>query len=319
MLVGSGVRNGGGPHRLLGAAGIQSAERAQWGQTGALRNISAGDARVSGITDREGFPRGVRHPVAWVLPQKAGSLTSYGEASGVGAATGLVAGGVNLGVGLAGVGTLTPDLLLLGFLAAAIDGTGELDATATALAVLAASLSGLGGLDGSLTAALSAVASLSGSGQISSADARAVLEAVAALSGTSTMATDAEGAAALQAVLTGSGVATADAIMIVNAVVDMNGSGSLASAVRAIGYAIVGIVGSGNASAAALARGFMSADIVVGAAQGAEVTPAEIAAAVWDAQTADLDTVGSIGERLRDVATPALVGAQIAAAMDAAP
>jgi hypothetical protein len=44
--------------------------------------------------------------------------------------------------------------------------------------------------------------------------------------------------------------------------------------------------------------------------------PALTAQAVWDALVADLDTPGSIGARLRDAATVASTGAQLAAALD---
>lgn len=297
MLVGSGVRRGGGPHRMLGAAGIHSAERAQWGQNGALRNACcAGEAAVDGVTEYEGRPRGVRHPVAWVLPQKAGSLTVYERLVGVGAFTGLIAGGVNVEAALSGVGTLDPDLLLVGYLAAALSGDGGLDGDLAAVAVLVATIAGVGEVDGTLTAALAAVAALSGSGAISNADARAVLEALAALTGTGSLTGGLVGAGQMSGGLAGSGViSAADAIMVVQAVAALTGTGSLASTLAAIGHAVAAITGAGTFTATSVGVGEMGADLVI-CDTGSELTAADIASAVWDAIAAAYSGPGTFGE-----------------------
>jgi hypothetical protein len=59
------------------------------GQYGLLRTLDGGAAKrnwgrgwqsVTDVTDKSGLPNGYRHPVAWMLPQKAGAITSRNEA-----------------------------------------------------------------------------------------------------------------------------------------------------------------------------------------------------------------------------------------------
>ena len=61
MLVGSGVRYGGGPMRALGGASAGSLERWRWEQRGATLNTYAGEATVIGgasIANKNGVPSG---------------------------------------------------------------------------------------------------------------------------------------------------------------------------------------------------------------------------------------------------------------------
>ena len=61
--------------------------------TGAQRNLTAGEGIAD---DKAGIPQGALAPVAWVMPQKAGGLSSHNLARGSGTATLSMASGWNL-------------------------------------------------------------------------------------------------------------------------------------------------------------------------------------------------------------------------------
>jgi hypothetical protein len=58
-----------------GAANITS----NIGVGAAKRNWQLGAHRITDVTDKSGLPNGYRHPVAWMLPQKPGAITSRNE------------------------------------------------------------------------------------------------------------------------------------------------------------------------------------------------------------------------------------------------
>jgi hypothetical protein len=53
-------------------------------QTGRIRNLTAGEGITS---DKVGIPNGARHPVAWMMPQKTGGLSSHNNAQGTATAS----------------------------------------------------------------------------------------------------------------------------------------------------------------------------------------------------------------------------------------
>ena len=181
MIVGSGVRMGGGPMRILFGAGIHSVSRERWAMSGALRNLQIGDATVTGETNRAGLPSGYRHPATWSLPQKSGGLASRNEISGS--------------------GTLDSANLAAGYnLEAALDGVGTISNAALGLVVSAvASLSGSGALTGDIVGVIQAAAALTGAGDLTGA--------LGALAG---MASDITGTGTLAASLTALGNMSAD-------------------------------------------------------------------------------------------------------------
>lgn len=171
---GAGVSNGAYPSSLS----------ANFARTAAMRNITAGN----GITDETvGIPYGYRAPGAWMLPQKAGALSSHNVIAGAGAIADLnLAGGLNAEAALAGSGDLTGIGALIVSLVAALTGSGTISsATAQAFLNLAATLAGSGDLDGALTALAHAAAELSGDG-----DAAATATALGTMAASITVSGD---------------------------------------------------------------------------------------------------------------------------------
>ncbi len=180
--------------RVYGATVLNSAYPqetvANWHITGMQRNLTWG----TGISDETvGGPYGVRHPTAWIMPQKPGALASRSEIVGDGEITDADIWAVKLAqAALTGTGELTATGGLIVQLIAAIAGSGEVsDADIKAFLQLSAALTGTGDADGTLTGLGALLAALTGSG-----DADGTLTAIG------TMAAD--------LVVTGTGITTAN-------------------------------------------------------------------------------------------------------------
>jgi hypothetical protein len=100
------------PHTLMG----------NFYQTGRIRNLTAGEGITS---DKVGIPSGYRHPGAWMMPQKAGSLSSHNNTQGSSTAS------------------ATPVSL-----------RGQIDGTCTVSGIVAANLLMAGTADGTCTVSL---------------------------------------------------------------------------------------------------------------------------------------------------------------------
>jgi hypothetical protein len=153
--------------RFFGATALNSAYPqetvANYHPTGAARNLTWGEA----IPDETvGVPYGVRHPTAWIMPQKPGALASRNEATGDGGVTDADMWAVKLAeAALTGTGELTATGSLIVQLVAAIAGSGTIsDADIKAFLQLSAALTGTGDADGTLTGLGALLAALTGTG-----------------------------------------------------------------------------------------------------------------------------------------------------------
>lgn len=148
--------------------------------------VMTGDMRgIARLTDNDltALPEGCRHPQAWMMPQKAGALSSRNlEGEGAISATG--------GLGKNATADLT--------------GSGGISSAVGSLIVsMVAALTGSGGVSSAAVLAfLQLAADLTGSGEISDADLEGLAELVAALTGSG----DADGT------LTGLGALSADIV-----------------------------------------------------------------------------------------------------------
>lgn len=137
---------------------------------------------------------------------------------------------------------------------------------------------------------------LAGSGSLAASGAMGK-NASASLAGTGSLT--ASGALIVQAIaaLTGSGsITTADLLAVLNAAAALTGSGSLAGGMTAYGYAAAALTGTGSLALTPYAVGHMEADIT----PFAELSPASLAAAVWEAVAADNNDAGTMGEKVND-------------------
>lgn len=152
MLIGNGVRAGGGPYRYRGGAGALAIERALALNPGSARSSRVGQG-LNG-TALSGRPSGVRHPQAWLMPCSPGGAKSYRR-------TGLTISALGDGaLGRNGAGTVTLEIQVAGLGAMVASGTGTVTITLDGTAAWSVSLGGTGRTDITLdgTAALGALA-----------------------------------------------------------------------------------------------------------------------------------------------------------------
>jgi len=183
-LVANGFRDDGGLYMTFGAAvsnnAYASTHVGNRCRSGAKRNLTFGEGITTTLA---GVPDGYTHPGSYLLPMKAGALSSHNNVTGSGGITDADGWAVRLAVAaLTGTGGITADGGLIVQLAAALVGSGTVTAA-------------------NLQAFLAAVADISGSGTISSADLEGFGAILAALTGSGT---------ATGSILTGVGELTAD-------------------------------------------------------------------------------------------------------------
>lgn len=285
MLVGSGIRNGGGPCRCLGAAHAAVASRGNWGQSGALRNLVAGFATVidgSGVAELSGIPDGTRHPVCWSMPTKAGGLSARNNVAGQSTMGAAVTGGLNAICNITGTATVTANGVMLLLAAASLNGTGDVS-TATMLGVLelTVAVSGTGTVSAAITAVQNLLADLVGTGDISTAAAAATMAALADLSGSATVGASLNATGVMQSSITGSGTLTPPVLQaIMQAVCAITGSSTISAALNAHANAVAALSGSSSTTGTPYATGAMQSSISV---SGDLLTTTTVAQAVWGA------------------------------------
>lgn len=148
------IRNGANLYpnteRYFGASGVVGMASGV-GAGAAQRNWQLGSHRITDVTDKSGLPNGYRHPVAWMLPQKAGAITSRNE--GVlridGAATGALGKNVPASATITVSGVAVGGLIAGGVANATITITGLADVFAGLGTTAVATIT----LDGSATPA----------------------------------------------------------------------------------------------------------------------------------------------------------------------
>jgi hypothetical protein len=219
-ILANGFRDTLGVFKTYGATASNnaypSAGLANFARTGAMRNITAGEGITSPLVSR---PSGNRHPVAWMMPQKAGALAARNT--------------------MIGSGSVAASALAVKLAQADLTGSGDLTAVGGLIVQLVADLVGSGDIsDADVQAFLAAVASIGGSGGISDAEATGLGELVAALIGSGTTGgSTATGIGELSAdlVVTGTGLTTANVGQAVWAAVaaSNNASGTMGEKLNA--------------------------------------------------------------------------------------
>lgn len=171
---------------VIGATNIDGGNR--FTQVGNKTTTKQMRASLQSMDSRASVPDGCRHPVAWIMPQKAGGLSTRNNIIGSGGLTlsiqqardvqallvgeggvlspiaGLVVQVAALLIGAGGVLPVNPQLIAN--LEALLIGSGDVTASAAGLADLAAMLSGSGGVLPNNTALADLSATLRGYGEL---------------------------------------------------------------------------------------------------------------------------------------------------------
>ena len=169
MLVGSGVRNGGSPMRVLGGAQAMTVERWGWEQRGATLNLYGGEGTVIGgasIANWLGTPSGYLSPGAWSLPIKPGGMTSRNRIGGTATVTATAQAAYPMAGSLSGTLTVDATAALVATAVATITAAASLVASASGGAAGSAALSASSSLSAAIGAIASKAAELTGSASI---------------------------------------------------------------------------------------------------------------------------------------------------------
>jgi hypothetical protein len=269
----------------------------EWMKVSNAMSFYVGDHVVTDITNKANLYTGTRPPYALVLALKAGELaTSY--VYGIGSIGGAnLAGGINIEAALAGTGTISIATgSLLAFATAALSGIGGLTADITGKLEASASLSGQGDIVGALGALSGAVCDILGTGSLS-ADITGKLEASASIGGSGDLIADISAVVQIQAALAGLGLLTSDIIGAGLVESDLTGTGALTSAISAPAHMSSSLAGLGTFIITSGAiPGYMEAQITL----STELSPENLAAAVWNAVAASFNSAGTMGEKMND-------------------
>ena len=141
-LICNGYRLGQGPHKFIGSATTIYNGSSFRGITitGRLRNLTAGEGLDS---DKIGVPMGTLHPLSWIMPQKAGNVSSHNEAQGSATATLQLVAGRNIAGQSDGVADATATAKLV--VSTSASAAGDCTASGTLIAILEMSGSAAGG------------------------------------------------------------------------------------------------------------------------------------------------------------------------------
>jgi hypothetical protein len=128
---------------------------------------------------------------------------------------------------------------------------------------------------GTLVGGVNITSTLTGSGEITNAAGSLIVSGLADLVGT--------------------GAITGSLIGIATATATLAGQGDITAALGALGNLTSAIIGTGTITTSITATGTMTADI---GGEGDAVTPASVAAAVWEAVASAYNTAGTMGNKL---------------------
>lgn len=266
-----------------------------WMKLSNTRKFYLGDAVVTDITNRSGFPNGYRPPYSWALAPKEGGMSIINALNGVNTISySNLAGGVLGDSTFVGTSDLVSDMTGIGYIISSLTSSSDLTSDITGAVEMAATLANAGDLVGALGAMVDILATLTQDSTLSG-DMVAALSAVATLTSTSDLTGAITGAVEMVASLTSSSTLTADVIGVWNMIATLTGSNTLASDIIAVAYIIADIT---NISGLDLIAGATPAYIDATISNVSELSPENLAAAVWNSIASSYNLSGTMGELL---------------------
>lgn len=142
---------------------------------------------------------------------------------------------------------------------------------------------------------ISAYTTINGEGAITGSGALGI-NILADLVGVGSLSALAQLVVSASATLAGSGDFTGNVVALLNTSANLAGSGDIQGAITALGNALTNITGSGTLSVTPYATGKLEADIT----PFTDLSPQNLAAAVWNEAYASYDTAGTFGKLLQD-------------------
>lgn len=249
---------------------------------------------------RDNFPTGGYPPSVLVLSDKGGLLSATTTVSGLNEFQDLnLAGGLNGESAWSGNGDLNGQLGALAFLISSLTSNGDLSGSINAAVSIAANLAGSGDLNGALSALVEIAADLNGNGDLSSTLSSA-LYMTADLVGSGDMVGGIQALVQILSDITGTSSLTSSIIGNWDMTVSLSGNGALLANINALAHILSDLSSSGtivlNNGAV---PGSLSADIT----SASELSPENLAAAVWNSIAASFNDAGTMGNKLNNAAS----------------
>ncbi len=245
-----------------------------------------------------GYPTATYPPYSLVMGDGLGLLSATTTIYQSGNITNLnLAGGLNGASTVVGTSTLTGQLGALAYLITSIIGTSTLSGNIQGAVNIAANLAGSGDLTGALGALISILADLNGNGNLTGSIAGA-LEATATLAGNGDLVGAIQGSVSIISNITGTSTLTSAIIGNWNMVSAVAGSSTLVSNIKAIANLVSILSGSGTIT---LTSGSTPGDMFCDITLCGDLTPTNVAAAVWESLAASFNNAGTMGEIMNNM------------------
>lgn len=245
-----------------------------------------------------GIPTATYPPYSLIMGDSSGLLSATTTVYQLGDINDLnLAGGLNGEADWDGTSTLSGQLGALAYLITSIVGTSTLSGDIQGAVNIAANLAGNGDLTGALGALISILADLNGNGDLTGSIAGA-LSGVASVAGSGDLVGAIQGSVSIISNITGTSSLTAAIIGNWNMVSIIAGNSTLVSSIKAIANLVSSLSGSGTITITSSSLpGDMFCDIVL----CGDLTPTNVAAAVWESLAASFNSTGSMGEIMNNM------------------
>ena len=249
---------------------------------------------------RDNFPTGGYPPAVLVLSDKGGLLSATTTVEGINSFENLnLAGGLNGESAWSGSGDLNGELGALAFLISAIVGSNSVSASIQGSVNIAASLAGNGDLTGALGALISILADLNGNGSLTGSIAGA-LSASASLAASGDLSGSIKGVVEILSSITGTNTLTSAIIGNWNMAVALSGSNTLLANINALAHILSDLTSSGTI---VLNNGAIPGSLSADITSVSELSPENLAAAVWNSIAASFNDAGTMGNKLNNAAS----------------
>lgn len=244
-------------------------------------------------------PNGYTPGTTWLPNRVTGGLAAYFGAGGVGSVSNSnLAGGKNADASISGSGAIIDaPLAALTFAISTILSSGDLTSDIKGVVNIYSDIAGTSDVTSSLSALKDLLSTLVGSSSISG-DLAGVLDAEAIINGAASVDALVSGLIDITSTLLGAGSVDPTIMALVNANASLSGYSSLQSSLESLGNMVAAVLSTGSVSGADMrAKAYMSADVT----PFTDLSPQNLAAAVWNTLASELNSPGSMGDYVNKI------------------
>jgi len=261
----------------------------------------AGEAEVVGETDKSSFNNGYTPPYSWALAPKSGGIAAVNGLIGYNTFQSLnLAGGLNGQSALTGSGDITSATAnILAFLVSDLVQSGSLNADIVGGLNAASSLAGSGDLTGALGSLVGILADLNGDGSLTGSIASAV-QGVASMAGSGDLTGAIVGVVQMITAITGANTSSGGIIGVWDMGASLSGTSAVTSTLLAIANLVSVLV---NTSELSITQGAIPTNIESDISSCSDLSPENLAAAVWNSIAASFNNAGTMGAKMNSAAS----------------